>query len=85
MGQTAKPADAARFTPTSRTAAPPDLVIDRDKAARLAFSLRSSDDTLYDRSGKADHPVFLAGKLLHLILEVMPGQASDIERSTSCT
>jgi hydrophobe/amphiphile efflux-1 (HAE1) family protein len=56
------------------------IVIDRDQAARFGIQPQTIDDTLYDAFGQRQiTQYFTQVNSYHLILEVMPGQASDIE------
>ena len=56
------------------------IVIDRDKAARFGIQPQVIDDTLYDAFGQRQITQYFSQvNSYHLILEVMPGQASDIE------
>jgi len=56
------------------------LVIDRDQAARFGIQPQVIDDTLYDAFGQRQiAQYFTQVNTYHLILEVTPGQASDIE------
>jgi hydrophobe/amphiphile efflux-1 (HAE1) family protein len=54
------------------------LRIDRDQAARLGVSLQAIDDTLYDAFGQRQvTQYFTQINSYHVILEVLPGLASD--------
>src|SRR5208283_818448 len=56
------------------------LVIDRDKAARFGVQPQVIDDTIYDAFGQRQITQYFSQvNSYHLILEVMPGQASDVE------
>jgi multidrug efflux pump subunit AcrB len=56
------------------------LTIDRDKAARFGVQPQVIDDTIYDAFGQRQITQYFSQvNSYHLILEVMPGQASDIE------
>jgi hydrophobe/amphiphile efflux-1 (HAE1) family protein len=56
------------------------IVIDRDQAARFGIQPQTIDDTLYDAFGQRQiAQYFTQVNSYHLVLEVMPGQASDIE------
>jgi hydrophobe/amphiphile efflux-1 (HAE1) family protein len=56
------------------------LTIDRDKAARFGVQPQVIDDTLYDAFGQRQITQYFSQvNSYHLILEVMPGQASDDE------
>ena len=56
------------------------LTIDRDKAARFGIQPQVIDDTIYDAFGQRQITQYFSQvNSYHLILEVMPGQASDIE------
>jgi hydrophobe/amphiphile efflux-1 (HAE1) family protein len=56
------------------------LVIDRDQAARFGVQPQVIDDTLYDAFGQRQvTQYFTQVNSLHVILEVMPAQQSDIE------
>jgi HAE1 family hydrophobic/amphiphilic exporter-1 len=56
------------------------MVIDRDQAARFGVQPQVIDDTLYDAFGQRQiTQYFTEVNSLHVILEVMPGQASDAE------
>ena len=56
------------------------LTIDRDAAARFGILPQVIDDTLYDAFGQRQiTQYFTQVNSYHLILEVMPGQASDLE------
>jgi hydrophobe/amphiphile efflux-1 (HAE1) family protein len=56
------------------------LVIDRDQAARFGIQPQVIDDTLYDAFGQRQITQYFSQvNSYHLILEVMPGQASDVE------
>ena len=55
------------------------LKIDRDKAARFGVQPQVIDDTLYDAFGQRQiTQYFTQVNSYHVILEVMPGQASDV-------
>ncbi len=55
------------------------LRIDRDQAARLGVSPQAVDDTLYDAFGQRQvTQYFTQINSYHLILEVLPGLASDV-------
>ncbi|HEY8287931.1 MAG TPA: multidrug efflux RND transporter permease subunit [Acetobacteraceae bacterium] len=55
------------------------LVIDRDQAARFGIQPQVIDDTLYDAFGQRQiTQYFTQVNSYHLILEVMPAQASDL-------
>ena len=56
------------------------IVIDRDQAARFGIQPQVIDDTLYDAFGQRQITQYFSQvNSYHVILEVMPGQASDIE------
>jgi hydrophobe/amphiphile efflux-1 (HAE1) family protein len=56
------------------------LVIDRDQAARFGIQPQAIDDTLYDAFGQRQITQYFSQvNSYHLILEVMPGQASDVD------
>jgi multidrug efflux pump subunit AcrB len=56
------------------------IVIDRDKAARFGIQPQVIDDTLYDAFGQRQITQYFSQvNSYHLILEVMPGQATDID------
>ncbi len=56
------------------------LAIDRDQAARFGIQPQVIDDTLYDAFGQRQiTQYFTQVNSYHLVLEVMPGQASDLE------
>ena len=56
------------------------MVIDRDKAARFGIMPQAIDDTLYDAFGQRQITQFFTQvNSYHLVLEVMPSQATDIE------
>jgi hydrophobe/amphiphile efflux-1 (HAE1) family protein len=56
------------------------LTIDRDKAARFGVQPQVIDDTIYDAFGQRQITQFFSQvNSYHLILEVMPSQASDVE------
>ena len=56
------------------------LVIDRDKAARFGIQPQVIDDTLYDAFGQRQVTQFFTQvNTYKVVLEVMPGLASDIE------
>jgi hydrophobe/amphiphile efflux-1 (HAE1) family protein len=56
------------------------IVIDRDQAARFGIQPQVIDDTLYDSFGQRQiTQYFTQVNSYHLVLEVMPGQSSDIE------
>ena len=56
------------------------LTIDRDQAARFGIQPQVIDDTLYDAFGQRQvTQYFTQVNTYRLILEVLPGQASDIE------
>jgi HAE1 family hydrophobic/amphiphilic exporter-1 len=56
------------------------LSIDRDQAARFGIQPQVIDDTLYDAFGQRQiTQYFTQVNSFHVVLEVMPGQASDIE------
>ena len=56
------------------------VTIDRDKAARFGIQPQVIDDTLYDAFGQRQITQYFSQvNSYHLVLEVMPGQASDIE------
>jgi multidrug efflux pump subunit AcrB len=56
------------------------IVIDRDKAARFGVQPQVVDDTLYDAFGQRQIAQYFSQvNSYHVVLEVMPGQASDIE------
>ena len=56
------------------------LTIDRDQAARFGVQPQVIDDTLYDAFGQRQITQYFSQvNSYHLILEVMPGQASDVE------
>ncbi len=55
------------------------MTIDRDKAARLGVQPQVIDDTLYDAFGQRQiTQYFTQVNSYHLILEVLPGQASEV-------
>jgi hydrophobe/amphiphile efflux-1 (HAE1) family protein len=56
------------------------LVIDRDEAARFGVQPQVIDDTIYDAFGQRQITQYFSQvNSYHLILEVMPGAASDVE------
>jgi len=56
------------------------LAIDRDQAARFGIQPQVIDDTLYDAFGQRQiTQYFTQVNSFHVVLEVMPGQASDLE------
>ena len=56
------------------------LTIDRDKAARFGVQPQVIDDTIYDAFGQRQITQYFSQvNSYHLILEVMPGQVSDVE------
>jgi multidrug efflux pump subunit AcrB len=56
------------------------MVIDRDQAAQFGVLPQVIDDTLYDAFGQRQiTQYFTQVNSLHVVLEVMPGQASDAE------
>jgi HAE1 family hydrophobic/amphiphilic exporter-1 len=56
------------------------MTIDRDKAARFGVQPQVIDDTLYDAFGQRQiTQYFTQVNSYHLVLEVMPGQAADVE------
>jgi hydrophobe/amphiphile efflux-1 (HAE1) family protein len=56
------------------------LVIDRDAAARFGVQPQVIDDTIYDAFGQRQITQFFSQvNSYHLILEVMPGAASDVD------
>ena len=56
------------------------LTIDRDAAARFGIQPQVIDDTLYDAFGQRQvTQYFTQVNTYHLILEVLPSQASDVE------
>ena len=56
------------------------LVIDRDKAARFGVQPQLIDDTIYDAFGQRQITQYFSQvNSYHLILEVIPGAASDVE------
>jgi hydrophobe/amphiphile efflux-1 (HAE1) family protein len=56
------------------------LTIDRDKAARFGVQPQVIDDTIYDAFGQRQITQYFSQvNSYHLILEVMPGQASDVD------
>jgi hydrophobe/amphiphile efflux-1 (HAE1) family protein len=56
------------------------MVIDRDKAARFGVQPQVIDDTLYDAFGQRQiTQYFTQVNSFHLVLEVMPGQAAEVE------
>ncbi|MBV9248390.1 MAG: efflux RND transporter permease subunit, partial [Acetobacteraceae bacterium] len=56
------------------------LVIDRDAAARFGIQPQVVDDTLYDAFGQRQITQYFSQvNSYHLILEVTPGQAADLE------
>jgi HAE1 family hydrophobic/amphiphilic exporter-1 len=56
------------------------LTIDRDQAARFGVQPQVIDDTIYDAFGQRQITQYFSQvNSYHLILEVMPGQASDVE------
>jgi len=56
------------------------LTIDRDKAARFGVQPQVIDDTIYDAFGQRQITQYFSQvNSYHVILEVMPGQASDID------
>ena len=56
------------------------IVIDRDKAARFGIQPQVIDDTLYDAFGQRQiAQYFTQVNTYKVVLEVMPGQSSDIE------
>src|SRR5579883_2314314 len=60
------------------------LTIDRDKAARFGILPQAIDDTLYDAFGQRQiTQYFTQINSYHLILEVLPGEASDVDTLNS--
>jgi hydrophobe/amphiphile efflux-1 (HAE1) family protein len=60
------------------------LTIDRDKAARFGVQPQVIDDTIYDAFGQRQITQYFSQvNSYHLILEVMPGQASDVDTLNS--
>ena len=56
------------------------IVIDRDQAARFGIQPQVIDDTLYDAFGQRQVAQYFSQvNSYHVVLEVMPGQASDVE------
>jgi hydrophobe/amphiphile efflux-1 (HAE1) family protein len=56
------------------------ITIDRDQAARFGIQPQVIDDTLYDAFGQRQiTQYFTQVNSFHVVLEVMPGQASDLE------
>ncbi len=56
------------------------IIIDRDQAARFGIQPQLIDDTLYDAFGQRQvAQYFTQVNSYHVVLEVMPGQATDIE------
>jgi hydrophobe/amphiphile efflux-1 (HAE1) family protein len=56
------------------------LTIDRDKAARFGVQPQVIDDTIYDAFGQRQVTQYFSQvNSYHLILEVMPGAAADVE------
>ncbi len=56
------------------------LVIDRDQAAQFGIQPQVIDDTLYDAFGQRQiTQYFTQVNSYHLVLEVMPAQASDVD------
>jgi multidrug efflux pump subunit AcrB len=56
------------------------LTIDRDKAARFGVQPQLIDNTIYDALGQNQITQYFSQvNSYHLILEVMPGQVSDVE------
>jgi multidrug efflux pump subunit AcrB len=56
------------------------ITIDRDQAARFGVQPQVIDDTLYDAFGQRQiTQYFTQVNSLHVVLEAMPGQQSDIE------
>jgi multidrug efflux pump subunit AcrB len=56
------------------------LVIDRDAAARFGIQPQAIDNTLYDAFGQNQITQYFSQvNSYHLILEVMPGQVSDVD------
>ena len=56
------------------------LTIDRDQASRFGIQPQVIDDTLYDAFGQRQITQYSTQiNSYHLILEVMPGQASDVD------
>jgi multidrug efflux pump subunit AcrB len=56
------------------------IAIDRDQAARFGIQPQVIDDTLYDAFGQRQiTQYFTQVNSFHVVLEVMPGQASDLE------
>ncbi len=56
------------------------LVIDRDAAARFGVQPQVIDDTIYDAFGQRQITQYFSQvNSYHLVLEVMPGAASDVE------
>jgi hydrophobe/amphiphile efflux-1 (HAE1) family protein len=56
------------------------LIIDRDKAARFGVQPQVIDDTIYDAFGQRQITQYFSQvNSYHLILEVMPGQASEVD------
>ena len=56
------------------------LTIDRDQAARFGVQPQVIDDTLYDAFGQRQITQYFSQvNSYHLVLEVMPGQVSDVD------
>jgi HAE1 family hydrophobic/amphiphilic exporter-1 len=56
------------------------ITVDRDQAARFGIQPQVIDDTLYDAFGQRQiTQYFTQVNSYHIVLEVMPGQQSDIE------
>jgi HAE1 family hydrophobic/amphiphilic exporter-1 len=56
------------------------IAIDRDQAARFGIQPQVIDDTLYDAFGQRQVAQYFSQvNSYHVVLEVMPGQSSDIE------
>jgi hydrophobe/amphiphile efflux-1 (HAE1) family protein len=56
------------------------IAIDRDQAARFGIQPQVIDDTLYDAFGQRQiTQYFTQVNSFHVVLEVMPGQATDLE------
>jgi hydrophobe/amphiphile efflux-1 (HAE1) family protein len=56
------------------------MTIDRDKAARFGVQPQVIDDTLYDAFGQRQvTQYFTQVNSFHVVLEVMPGDAADVE------
>ncbi len=56
------------------------LAIDRDKAARFGIQPQAIDDTIYDAFGQRQITQYFSQvNSYHLVLEVMPGDAADVD------